>query len=737
MKVTDLNGVWDLRGRPQETKEPWTRLSGTVPGCVQLDLSAAGYLPTDLYKGMNIRQTERYEDWEWWYERTFVAPEEREHVFLVFEGVDCVAEYFLNGHRLGESVNMFVAHEFAVGDYLRDGENILAVHITSPIEAAHRQNYTVNMGVNWGTSAVETGIRRAPHSYGWDIFPRAVTSGLWRGVRLEVRDRLHFTQLYFNTTATKAEVVYELYSHWRDFGEIEIEIEASCGDSTTYARETVKSKMQRLFLEFDNPKPWFPRGYGEPHIYDGVIRLYDGGDLVHEEPISFGLRSVKLDRTDSTDGTDGRFHFIINDVEVFCKGTNWVPMDVFHSRDAERYPLALSWMTDLGCNMVRCWGGNVYEDHAFFDYCDRNGIMVWQDFAMACSVYAEDERFKRLLTEEVTAVIRKLRNHPSLVLWAADNENDQMTAHRWNPDDNTISRELLPQLVRRNDFGRPYLASSPFISGEVLRSNGKRVPSENHLWGSRDYFKNDFYRLDRSHFISEIGYHGCPDLETLREFLSEDKLWPYTDNEEWILHSSDQRGNPYRLEMMVRQIRRFFGTVPETLEEFIEASQMTQAEAFKYFIEHMRTQRPRTGGILWWNLTDGWPEMVEGVVDRYGRKKQAYRYIKRAQLPLLLAVGEAWAQQLALYACNDTLKTKNGTVTVTDGESGEPLFHGSFEAAANTATQVTLLNVPYVERRLLLIDWTVDGQSYRNHYLGGLPPMSVDWYREMQKKHDL
>lgn len=734
MKTVSLNGTWSLRGRSQDAEDAkCITLKATVPGCVQLDLSENGFLPKDLFFGENIRQTEKFENWEWWYQRTFQAPEEMENAFLVFEGVDCVATYYLNDVEIGRSCNMFIAHEFSISQYLKEGSNTLTVHIQSPVLAAHNVHYDITSALQW-VSAERTGVRKAAHSYGWDIMPRAVTSGLWRDVRLEVRDPVFFEQLYFHNGQTHYHVIYELNCKWSDIEKLEIEIEGSCGQASKfYHREAIKwSKLGRLQFEIPNPQKWYPYGYGDPNMYDAVARIYRDGQIVHEKNFSFGLRHVVLERTDSTDGKNGQFRFVINGIEIMCKGSNWVPLDAFHCRDAGRYEQALALVKDIGCNILRCWGGNVYEDHAFFDFCDRNGIMVWQDFAMACANYPQTEEFKKQITEEVRSVVRKLRNHPSLVLWAGDNEVDTVL-NSWNvaPSTNRITREWIPQVIDLNDTGRPYLPSSPYVPDEVfLKKAINRLP-EDHVWGTRDYFKADAYKMSLAHFVSETGYHGCPSLNSIRKFISPEKVWPYRDNAEWTLHSSDQKGNPARVILMEDQVRQLFGTVPEDPETYILASQISQAEAKKYFIERMRVGRPHKTGIIWWNLLDGWPQMSDAVVDYYFVKKLAYSYIKRSQAPFVIAADELFNWRVSLYACNDTLSEKQGRFTVKDGLSGEVLLEKEFCARENTSTLIGDLPVYYSEKKILIIEWDCGDEQGMNHYVCGYPPLSLDTYKRV------
>lgn len=737
MNTISLNGKWKLKGREQENGTDFISLDAAVPGEVQLDLSAAGYLPEDLFKGKNIFETEKYEGWEWWYERSFTAPDERENVYLVFCGVDCVAEYYLNGEKIGESRNAFIRHEFEVGDKLVDGENSVAVHIFSPMAYAHYRPFdlsSIYFSGHIGFNGTATALRKPPHSFGWDIMPRAVTSGLWRDVRLEVRDKICFEQLFFKAGLKGFNIAYELKSRYCDFKNVELEFIGECGESRFYKKIRAKWKIGgREHIGIENPKLWWPYGYGEANLYDTTVNIYSDGELVHTEKHKLGLRTVELDRTDYTDGIHGKFRFIINGVEVMCRGSNWVPLDAFHSRDRSRYEKALSLVKDIGCNILRCWGGNVYEDKEFFDFCDANGIMVWQDFAMACNSYPEDAEFLENMRREVEFIVRENRNHPSIILWSGDNEIDWCHGNLGrDPDTNIITRRVIPEAIGKNDVGRPYLASSPYITGENFRDRTLE-PSEAHLWGARDYFKADYYKQSKAHFVSETGYHGCPALESIRRFINPDKVFPYFDNDEWNLHSTDVNLNSGRVMLMHRQVRQLFGEVPENAEDYVLASQISQAEAKKYFIERARVSRPRVSGIIWWNLLDGWPQMSDAVVDYYFTKKLAYSYIKRSQAPFAIIAGEIGSWNLPLFACNDTLEEKSGTVTVTDADTKETMFARDFTAPANGTVKIGDFPVYYSEKRMFIIRWeTADGAGF-NHYTAGNVPLDLETYKRWLK----
>ena len=748
MESISLSGKWSLCGLPAGG-EPSSMISltATVPGCVQLDLAREGYLPEDLYMGNNIVEAEKFEIYEWWYTRSFDAPSVRKNVYLVFEGVDCIAEYFLNGKKIGESENMFIAHEFRVDDFLIDGENEIKVHIKSLKACSDGYDFPIKLMFTPHVAADVKYFRRPSHSYGWDIMPRAVTAGLWREVRLEVRDEMYFGQDFVSSAilygGRLTRFYYEIKTDEIDIRDTEIEIMGSCGeDSRFYERAQVKTKCGFITFDISNLKMWYPRGYGEAAVYDGYARIYKGGKLAHEKSISFGVREVKLDRRDRSGDDDGQFRILINGREIMCKGSNWVPLDAFHCRDKERYSKALELADDIGCNILRCWGGNVYEDHEFFDFCDRHGIMIWQDFAMACSFYPETDEFKRLFEKEVTAVVRKLRSHPSLILWAGDNEVDDVSRLH-NTDMNTLSRALIPKVIDLNDIGRPYLPSSPYITGEQyergIRSQVHGSPMvEDHLWGPRDYFKSDFYSQNRAHFISETGYHGCPSLDSIKKFINPDKVWPYDcGNDEWILHSSDQNGNDARLMLLKKQIQQFFGEIPAEPGDHILASQISQAEADKYLIERMRVGRPSKTGIIWWNLLDGWPQISDAVVDYYFEKKLAYGYIKRAQAPFIVAAGEISSWTLPIYACNDTLCKVSGHLKITDAESDRIVFEGDFTAEENTSTLIAKVPIYYSDKKILIFEWKANGERGFNHYLCGYPPFSLDSYKEFINKYGL
>ena len=766
-----LNGSWDLKFFPQPKNAVTCpkelenvdvqQIEATVPGNVELDLLKAGLI-TNPMVGSNIYTLRKYEGYQWCYTKKFNSPEVRddEQVQLFFGGIDCLAEIWLNGTHIGSVSNMLIEYTFDVtGRLKKDGENTLQVIIRSAVIEA--QKYTLGTFSIGNFAAPESVyIRKAPHMYGWDIMPRLVSAGLWRGVELRVLNNAHIVDAHWMTSKIDTE-----NETAQLFVDVQLAVPFEMLDKT-YAKITLKRKDKvvhegtvlitshafRYAIGLDQVDFWWPRGYGEPALYDAVVKLVsEEGKLLSENFCRVGVRTVQLNRTDIHDMPDnpGRFCFVVNGEPVFIKGTNWVPLDALHSRDASLLDDAVQLMVEINCNMVRCWGGNVYEDHRFFDLCDENGIMVWQDFAMGCTFYPQRDDFAKAIEEEAIAVVTKLRNHPSLSLWSGNNEND--IALRWtlvnfniNPNKDVISRKVLPQVIYEMDPTRTFLPSSPYYSQTVYEkgSHDDLLP-ENHLWGPRGYYKDRFYTKAQARFVSEIGYHGCPNRSSLEKMFSKECLNPWLDrkvglwNDEWMTkavrifpHAPKQGG---RNDLMTNQINILFGSVPENLDDFIMASQAVQAEAMKYFVEMWRGDRPERSGIIWWNIRDGWPVLSDAVTDYYNSKKLAFFFLKNVQQDVCVFINDAKDGKYPLVAVNDTRKPSNGNVEVTDVATGKLLYNGDFSVDANG--KALIASLPQRDGQgIILIRYKIDGKNYANHYLYGSPPFRLNQYRELLKK---
>lgn len=750
MVSVDLNGQWDLSFGEQTPDSPstpaelagsgWRTAAATVPGNVELDLSVAGVLPPDLYMGNAIYLLRPFESYRWWYHRLFDTPRfaKGERVILLLAGVDCLAEVFVNGKSVGQCRNMLIEHRLDITDHVHSGENDLHIRIDSAVLAgrAHRPDPIEHANTcNWESLSV----RKAPHMYGWDILPRLVSAGLWRGVSIEVQPAARFADIYWATISVDADKRRaHLQANWnivtteRQTDAWQLEVELSREGKPVYrSMHPVLNLVGQQHLRLENVDLWWPRGSGEQALYTATLRLIGEG-VIATHTSRIGIRTVKLERSDTTDAQgSGQFRFVVNGRPIYCRGTNHVPLDSLHSRDPRHIANMIGMLADLNCNMVRCWGGNVYEDHAFFDGCDQQGILVWQDFALACAIYPQTASFAEEIRREAESVVRKLRNHPSLALWAGNNEIDQ--AYNWSglgrdPNEDLLSRVTLPDVCRRLDPFREYLPSSPYISPALYKMGDLHHHSpEDHLWGPRDDFKGPYYSTSNAHFVSEIGYHGCPDRKTMEAMIPAASLWPWQDNDAWLTpcvrpHPQATNYN-YRIPLMAKQIRVLFDRDPADLDEFILASQASQAEALKYFIEKWRMEKGRRTGMLWWNMRDGWPVISDAIVDYFGRRKLAYEVVKRVQADACVSIAEPVQGTHSVVAVNDGGSDVSLDIVIRDVDSGEVRLRTRASAKADAATRIATLPASDVAAM-----WEIQWGFGRNHYLAGPRPFDLQQY---------
>ena len=720
-----------------------TVIPGSVPGNFELDMQTAGMIE-DPFFGMNTLAMQDLEAKHLFYSLKFDydgKSDPTSDLYLTFEGIDTFADIYLNGTLIASTDNMLIPHEIKL-DSLDTGICDLLVHI-KPTAIIARD---LELGSNVFTMPYNYAglkIRKAAHSFAWDIMPRIVSGGIWRSVYLTEKpaERIDEAFLYTNgiipiENAAWLELFYNVKIVADSLKPYSIRVKGVCGDSSFSAQIKLWHTCGKLQIRAEDAKLWWPKDLGEPNLYDTVVELCKDDEVVDSFRIQHGIRTTKLDRTSITDPNgDGEFCFHINGEKLFVKGTNWVPADAFHSRDKSRLPKMLEMLDDIGCNAVRCWGGNVYEDDIFYEFCDQHGIIVWQDFAMGCAAYSQDKDFCDAIFREVTVIVKVLRNHPSIVIWAGDNECDQ-SACFWNPsapyDPNThiVTRKTIPEALTLCDHTRPYLPSSPYIDEEAYKAGYKFLP-EDHLWGPRDYFKGSYYAQTSAHFASEMGYHGCNAPEAIAKFISPDKLWPWNDNHEWLVHcASPEDGmggqHTYRIPLMANQIRELFGYIPDNLHDFALASQISQAEAFKFFIELFRTSKWRRTGIIWWNLIDGWPQFSDAVVDYFYTKKLAYNFIKRSQQTVCIMLTEPTDWHNSVMAANDSLQTKEISYKIRDlAADSAVVLEGNTILAPNSCRNLGRLFYSMGEKHFYLIEWECDGVKGRNHYMAGTPPFDL------------
>ncbi len=741
--VISLDGEWKLYYSPEKggVSKPldldemsgWPCIDSTVPGNVELDLMRAG-IEQDPFYADNIHKFAKYEYYQWAFVKEFFVPDDfsGDELILNFHGIDTIADVYLNKKLIGHAENMFIDHGFDVSAYVKRGaQNEVVVHISSIMNFARSKEYTMAMRGTIHRNEI-CWLRKAPHSFGWDIAPRLLSAGLWRGVELVAQPDTRISETYYAVSELADEGIYLEYGYRfttdaDTLVNFRVRISGQCGDSYFEDDRVAHfvSANHSLLIKF--PKLWWPRGYGEQPLYDMKMELIHDGEVVDTRQERIGLRSVRLERS-FTPG-EQKFRFYVNNMPIMVKGTNWVPLDALHSRDDERVDAAHNLVLESGCNVIRCWGGNVYEDTHFFDLCDERGIMVWQDFAMGNTNYPQTQDFAAVIEEEISFQIKKTRNHPSVLIWSSDNEIDLKNMGfrlpHYDSRYNRVSHETLVRVVQAHDPYRYYLRSSP----EIPEGFGMDDVPEQHMWGPRAYYKDDFYMHSTASFIGEAGYHGCPAVSSLKKFISEDKLWPL-ENEIWAMHSTEDiritKHINERNHLMANQVQLMFGEMPDDIERFSVLSQISQAEAMKFFIERTRALKWERSGIIWWNMIDCWPEISDSVVDYYYTKKLAFHYIKRAQQTICLIMTEQSGWDQSVMLCNDSNSSADVRWRVKDAESGEVLTSGECISPANENITVAGLKPIVSEQKLYILSWEIDGVEYGNHYISGFPVFDAD-----------
>ncbi len=742
----------------RERDLPESAIAASVPGDFVLDV--ARRRTEDPYYQDNYLQSRLHETEHVFYTVKFDWDADTENTFINFEGIDTIADVYLNGQKIGHAENMFIPHQFEAKGLVH-GLNEVLVHIyPAALEARKYPIAAFQSAQKYNYESLV--IRKAAHMFGWDICPRIVTAGLWRPVSVVQKRPLRIDSAYLMVTGIKGDQASCAMIFDVDIGRehpmfYSVRVEGVCGDSRFECEQALWYVHGRMTFKVDNAKLWWPRGYGEANLYDVTVTLLQQGRPIDSIKFRQGLRTVELKRDDILDADGkGEFCFIVNGHRIYIKGTNWVPADALHGNDGERIPRILDLVEDIGCNAMRVWGGGVYESDYFYNWCDEHGIIIWQDFMMACGVYPHTERMISQLREEVTAIVKRLRHHACICLWAGDNECDSANfwgGYRRDPSTNTLTRGVIPEVLHAEDWTRPYLPSSPYISSEAYKLGMEEHTPEQHLWGPRDYFKGHFYHDANAVFASEMGYHGCNSPVSIYRFIGKAESWPVDNNDMYLYHaaSPELTDSPYtyRIALMTSQLKFLFGREPKNLDEYARMSQISQAEAKKFFVECFRSRRPERTGLIWWNIMDCWPQISDAVVDYYFCKKLAYFFIKRSQQDICLMMDDHTGE-LVLYGVNDTQKPVEisycvGDLTKTcDEEDRRGIFRerqfysvvqGNTILPPESSTPIyTIREVDWPH--FYKISWACLSEDCEvkrygdNHYLSGTPPYDYDWYMQ-------
>ncbi len=686
----------DASAKTHAAEVQWRPAS--VPGTVQTDLLAAGRIP-DPFAGTNEAQLQWIGLSDWQYKRTLdvnAALLARDHIDLVFYGLDTFAEVSVNGVKLLSADNQHRRWRVPVKSVLKLGANLITVDFKSPIKKLQpdllKQPYVLPgaydsaFGDEPPAKHTSTYVRKSPYHYGWDWGPRYVTEGLWRDVRLEAWDEARLDGFRIRQDQLSADLA-------RLSAEFEIEADAARTVVLTVtptgpdgqALPTVSQSVAlapglnrvSVPVTIATPKLWQPAGYGEQNLYrfSAAVAL-DGKTLVKAERRS-GLRTVELRR--EADAWGKSMTFVVNGVPIFAKGANLIPFDSFSPRvtDAQMKAILTS-ARDANMNMLRMWGGGHYQSDAFYDMADEMGLMIWQDFMFGGAIPPYDPAFRENTRIEAVEQVKRLGDHPSIVLWCGNNEV-QTGWENWG--DRVAFKESIPPVERerivsgmttlfgqvlrgavaQNDPDTPYWSSSPstdFDGPADLLNDGDR-----HYWsvwgGSLPV---EEYLNVTPRFMSEYGLQSFPGLRTIRAFAKPEDLSVNST----VMRAHQKYAKGEGNERILFYIRRNYGE-PKTFEDFIYLSQVMQAEGIELAALHHRSSRPQTMGSMYWQLNDVWPGASWSSLDYYNRWKALHYHARRFYAPVALAaVHDKAATTITLLSDRKTAASVRWRVRVMD-----------------------------------------------------------------------
>ncbi|MBQ1090366.1 glycoside hydrolase family 2 protein [Streptomyces sp. B93] len=628
LQATPLTEGWILR----HPDDAGAVLPATVPGCVHTDLLAAGLIP-DPFLGADEAEVAWVGRREWTYERRLRAGAGHEQTDLVFDGLDTAAEILLDGRVLGRVRNMHRSYRFDVTGL----EGLLTVRFASAY--AEAEAVRGRLGERPGAYAEPYQyIRKMACSFGWDWGPTLVTAGIWRPVRLEQWSTARIARVRPLVTVEDGTGRVELrVDVERSRVEAELTVEARIGD--VRARGRIDGTEGVVRLDVPGAELWWPRGYGEQALYDVEVTLAHGTEALDGWRRRIGFRTVGLDTSADAHGTG--FTLVVNGERLFARGVNWIPDDVFPSRvTAERYRRRLTQAADAGVDLVRVWGGGIYESEDFYTACDELGLLVWQDFPFACAAYPEEQPLRGEVEAEARENVVRLMPHPSLVLWNGNNENlwgfrdwgwePRLAGDSWGEG---YYLGLLPRVVAELDPTRPYTAGSPW-SGSWRHHPNDPAHGTHHSWEVWNRVDYDGYRRDVPRFVAEFGWQAPPAYATLRRALPGEALAP--DSPGMLHHQKADDGNG----KLRRGLERHFAFPEGDFDRWHYLTQVNQARAVAAGIEHWRSHWPVCAGTIVWQLNDCWPVTSWAAIDGDGREKPLYHELRRLYADRLLTLRE-------------------------------------------------------------------------------------------------
>ena len=664
----------------------------TVPGTVHTDLLANNLIEDPFYR-TNESNLQWIDKVKWEYRCTFNATEEllnKDIINLIFKGLDTYATVCLNSVKILETNNMHCTWQVDIAKKLKPGENELHLVFDSPIARGMEEfnNFGIALPApndqsengGMGTNRVSVFTRKAGYHYGWDWGPRFVTSGIWRDVVIEASNEMQIQDLFIQqdkidqkeakltaklrlNNIAKGSYRFKLINNNKIIGSLTANV--AQGNQSIEIPATLK-----------NPNLWWPAGAGQQNLYSFEVQISRDDRLIACRSTTTGLRNIELVREKDEQGES--FFFKINDKPIFAKGANYIPNDNFLPRVTHAdYEKVVADAVDANMNMLRVWGGGVYEDDYFYELCDKYGIMVWQDFMFACSMYPGNEEFLQNIKHEVQDNVVRLRNHPCIALWCGNNEINTAWSfygpggwgwkRQYSPEQQdeineaylTIFHQLIPDALKELSHGIAYWPSSPQAGYEAhLHASNTTTSGDMHYWGVW-HAKHPFSDFEKykSRFMSEYGFQSFPEFETVKRYAIPEEF--NIESKVMTAHQRSGIGN-----LRIKEYMGWYYQVPEDFEQFLYMSQVLQAKGIKAAIEAHRRARPYCMGSLYWQINDCWPVASWSSTDYYHNWKAVHYMVREAFAPVTLSIEQKQGI-INIYAISDRERDFKSTLTIT------------------------------------------------------------------------
>lgn len=703
-----LSQGWTLTGDTLNINLPVN-----VPSVVQQNLYDAGLIPHP-YLGTVEETLLWISDHPWTYATHFNVDQkmlEKDVVELVFEGIDTYASVTLNGQKLFDADNQFRIWRTDVKPLLKDQDNLLVLDFPryDSLQLALYNDHQPRLPEKYAVT------RKAPYQHGWDWAPKYKNVGIWKPVRLVAWSNARLDNAYIVTNEVEeeqAKLTLHLDVESTAPGDYSVEILSNRKVFQKFPLQADQGNQHKMFsFTIENPRLWWPNEMGEQYLYDFEIRLKSSDKILDSKQIKTGVKTVQI--VQEPDAKGFSFYFKVNGVPMYAKGANYVPEEMIETWiKPENTQKLLKMAQEAHFNMLRVWGGGIYPSDDFFNICDTLGILVWEDFMYAGTMYPYDEAFLENAKIEALEQVKRLASHPSLGLWCGGNEISEgyynwgwQQSLDWSEEDDQaikagydrLFETILPNVVEIFDGTRPYWPSSPSKGwGQPESLTQGDVHYWGVWWGEQPY---EMYREKVGRFNSEYGYQSYPDYSTLEKIAQGEPL--SKDAKVIAAHQKHARGT----QLIDDFIQRYYPEAqPKDFEEYVHLSQLSQAYGMEIAIEAHRTAKPYNMGTLYWQLNDAWPVTSWSSIDYYGNPKVFHEKLKTLFAPVLLSLDR---RDYQVYVTSDLMRNIDGTLTVTVNDvDGACLF----EQKAKVSMKANQNNKFHVEglREFL---WNTDPQT--------------------------